>query len=255
MNIVDFSQATLFSFFLIFCRIGTPMMFIPAIGEAFVMMRVRVIFALMLSIMMTPVLSHFLPPFPTSYLMLLFLVAEEFLIGVILGLVIKLVMSALHTAGMVVAFMSGLASGMLFDPAQGSQGSIFGNFMAMLATVLIVTTNLHYAFFIGIMESYQTFPVSSLATHYDSYFYLIIRVAAESFNIGIKMATPFLVVGIVFYLGSGILSRLMPQLQIFFILLPVQIITSFTIFFLTISITMLWFMNHYKESINQFFIP
>jgi len=255
MNLVEFSQSAVFSFFLVFCRIGTPMMFIPAIGEAFVMMRVRVMFALMLSIMMTPVLSKFLPSIPISFLGIALLVAEEFMIGVILGLIIKLVMSSLHVAGMTISFMSGLASAMLFDPSQGAQGSIFGNFMALVGTALIVTTNLHHIFFIGIMESYHSFPVNSLAANYDSYFYLIIRVTSEAFNVGIKMASPFLVVGIVFYLGSGILSRLMPQLQIFFILLPVQIMTGFTIFFLTISVTMLWFMNYYEDTINQFFIP
>lgn len=255
MNLADFSQAAVFSFFLVFCRVGTPMMFIPAIGESFVMMRVRVIFALMLSLMMTPILSKYHPSVPDSPLQLAFIAMGELMIGVILGLIIKLVMSSLHVAGMTISFVSGLSSGMLFDPAQGSQGSLFGNFMTMMATVLIIATNLHYMFLYGIVQSYEVFEVGSLGANYDSYFYLVIRVAAESFNVGIKMATPFLVVGIVFYVGSGILSRLMPQLQIFFILLPVQILVGFIIFLLTISVTMIWFIEHYEETINQFFTP
>lgn len=255
MSLVEFSQTNIFHFFLVFCRIGTPLMFIPAIGESFVMGRVRVIFALMLSLMMTPVLSTYLPPLASNPIMLLFIVAEEIMFGVTIGLLIKLLMSSLHVTGMSIAFSSGLSSGMIFDPSQGTQGSVFGNFLTILATVLIVTTNLHYMFFAAIVESYSTFPVNSLAENYDSYFYLVIRVTAEAFNVGIKMATPFIMVALVFYLGSGVLSRLMPQLQIFFILLPAQIMVSFIIFLLTISITVLWFINYYEESLNNLFVP
>jgi flagellar biosynthetic protein FliR len=78
--------------------------------------------------------------------------------------------------------------------------------------------------------------------------HLVTRTIATAFRIGIQLSAPFLVFGLLFNLGLGVLSRLMPQMQVFFIGLPLSIMLGFALLLLVIGAMMGVFVG-YLESI------
>ena len=81
------------------------------------------------------------------------------------------------------------------------------------------------------------------------------RLIANSFVMAIQFATPFIVFAIVFYTGMGLLARLQPQMPVFFVALPLQIMISLVIMSLVIPAILLWFVDRLEASLNFFFVP
>jgi flagellar biosynthetic protein FliR len=83
----------------------------------------------------------------------------------------------------------------------------------------------------------------------------ISRIIANSFEIAIQISAPFLVLGLLFYVVMGIMARLMPQLQIFFVALPVQVMMGLVILSLVLGGAMMVFLEYYSESIGRYVVP
>jgi flagellar biosynthetic protein FliR len=253
MNLVDFSTSIVFSTLLIFCRVGSAIMFLPGVGETFISPMIRLTFAVLLSIMLVPLYQSILPPVPNSSLEMALLIGGEITIGIVIGMTMKIILSAIHVLGMTISYQSGLSSGMMFDPSQGTQGTLFGNLLSMIVIVLIISGDLHYILIKGITNSYNLFTIGSYYQNYDDFTNVIIKTTNDAFNVGIQMSAPFIVGGLLLFIVSGVLSRLMPQLQIFFLMLPVQIILSLIIFMASISAVALWFIEYYTDTITNLF--
>ena len=104
-------------------------------------------------------------------------------------------------------------------------------FLSVVAVALIFAFDLHHLLIRAIADSYTLFrPGGGLPT--GDFAALAVKVVAESFLVAIQLAAPFLVFGLVFYVGLGILSRLMPQVQIFFVAMPANILLGFVILML-----------------------
>ena len=247
------ADSFIFSLLLIFCRIGTLCMFLPLTGEAAVPQTIRLTFALFFSAIVMSSMIDAIPAKPANVADMVLLVAQEITIGVTIGIAIKAISSAIHVMGLTISYQSGLATAMIFDPSQGTQGSIFGNFLSITFLMLILATDLHLVLIKAAHHSYSIFGFGFFSQNYDSFVNLIIRVCSDAFNIGVRMAAPFLVIGILLNLAAGILSRLMPQMQVFFILMPVQILIHIAILALTFGGVMMWFLNYYQEYITKIF--
>lgn len=252
MSLVELSTSTVFSIFTIFCRIGSAFMFIPAVGETNIPNTVKVLIAVTIS-MLIYFSTQNTVLLPGSVISLAILLGSEICIGIMIGLALKFILSSLHVFGMVVASQSGLSSAMLFDPSQATQGSAFGNLFNMLAIMLILSLNLHLVIIAGLADTYQHLPIGELGKHYHSFTDLVIRSASSAFITGIKMSLPFLVVSLMFFLGMGILAKLMPQLQVFSLIFPIQILLNVLIFIFVLSSLSMWFLDYYQEQLTQIF--
>ncbi len=113
---------------------------------------------------------------------------------------------------------------------------------------MIFVSDLHHLMLMSIADSYTVFrPGAPLPL--GDFSQSVIRVLSDSFVLGIQFAAPFIVVGTIFYAGLGLLGRLMPQVQVFFIAMPLQIMLAFFIMALTLSAGMLWFLSRFQESL------
>jgi len=181
------------------------------------------------------------------------LVLSELMVGLSIGLSMRLLESALHVLGLIFANQSGLSAALLFDPTQHSQGSIYGTFLSLCFATVIVAGDLHLRFLEAAGQSYNLFEIGAFAKQYGNLTTTITRAAGDAFKIGVQMSAPFLVVGILFNLAAGILSRLMPQMQVFFILMPAQILLHSVIFLLTSGIVIWWFTEYYTSYFSNVF--
>jgi flagellar biosynthetic protein FliR len=251
--LAQFMTTQLFAFLLVFCRTGSAFMLLPGFAEFYIPMRVRLLFALGFSLVLTPIIA--MPPVPESVPLVLTLILGEIMVGLFLGSVSRLLIAAIHIAGTIIAYESSLASALTngINQFQGQDTSI-GNLFGVSAIVLLFATNMHHVMLYALMDSYSLFlpgdfpPVGDMMQH-------ITQTMNKVFFIAIKIAAPSIVVSTVLYLGAGILSRLMPNMQIFFIMMAPQLLLSFFIIMVTFSSVMLWYMDSFEQAMGSFVAP
>jgi flagellar biosynthesis protein FliR len=178
------------------------------------------------------------------------LLIHEIAVGVIIGGMSRLIISALQTAGSIIAFQSGLSFAQTADPTQtGVQGAIIGNFLGLLGLALVFATDLHHLVLAAIYQSYTVYPPETPLMFGDT-FRLAWDVAAKSFAVGVQISAPFVIFGLIFNLGLGILSRLMPQLQIYFIAMPANIGLGLMLLAVLLMAISAWYLNHFETEIR-----
>jgi len=250
---VSFLPAVAAAFLLTFARIGTMVMLLPGLGELSIPSRVRLTVALVLTAVIMPLHRGDYQLDLRAFGPVLLMLGQELLVGAVLGLLVRLTISALQVAGSVAAQQMGLGFVTAVDPTQGQQGMIVGNFLAVLGITLIFATDLHYLVIAALNDSYTLFRPGEVPIIGDVAS-LLSNTAASAFRIGIQLAAPFLVFGLLFNLGLGVLARLMPQMQVFFVGLPLSIMIGFLILLLALGARMMTFLN-YTEGVLQALTP
>jgi flagellar biosynthetic protein FliR len=173
-----------------------------------------------------------------------------------IGSIARIFMAALDTGGMLMSMQIGLANAQIFNPAFATQGSIMGAFLSITGALLLFATNLHHVLLSAIMDSYTTFPPGTIANDFaGDMASMISNAITKSFAIGVHMAMPFIIVTTMIFVGMGILARLMPQLQVFMLSIPVQIAIGLLTFVICASSAMLYWLGHYETAITYFAVP
>ncbi len=224
-----------FAFLLIFMRIGVALMIMPGIGDNFVTPQIRLLFALAISFVLAPFLMPNLPPLPAGNADLLALLLSEAFIGMFVGMVMRILISALDTAGAVASVQSGLSNAILFNPVTAGQGTILGAMYSALGVTLLFVTNMDHYMLATVVESYSLFPATGRWIDAGAALEAISQTVNIAFRVGVQMAIPFLIVGMILQFCFGLLGRLMPQIQVFFLALPAQIILSLIVMALCLS--------------------
>jgi flagellar biosynthesis protein FliR len=235
-----------FGFLLVFARVGAALMVMPGTGEAFVPQRIRLVLALAITSVVLPGLPNrpALPDQPTD---LALLILGETAVGLAIGLIAKLLFTALHVAGSIIGLQTGLSFAQFYDPMQGGQNVLVGALLSMLAMVAIFAADLHLALIQGIADSYSIVS-PGVAPPFGDAAEAASRMVAVSFALGMKIAAPFIVYGVLFQVGSGVLARLMPQIQISFVAMPLQIMLGYGLMFTTLPVMVIWFLDRFAGS-------
>ena len=246
--------AEIFAIMLIFVRVGGAVMLLPGYGEPFVSPRLRLLFALMVSVVVAPVLSNTLPRMPDSAALLTLLILGEVVIGVFIGTIARMFIAALTTAGMLIGYMSSMANALTNDPSAAQQGSIAGSFLTLVALLTIMTLDLHHLLLMAVVDSYDLFIPGQVPPMAD-FSEMVTRTMSETFLLSFQIAAPFVVVGLIFYLGLGLLGRLMPQMQVFFVAMPLQILVGLSVLFIALPVTIRWFIDSLEGKMMPFVGP
>lgn len=245
----DLLSADLFAFMLVFARIGTAMMLMPGFGEAYVFPRARLGIALAITLIVTPLVSATLPAQPASAWMLVLVLGGEMAVGAFIGFIGRVMLAALSVAGMVIAYQSALANAFVFNPVAAEQGALAGAFLTVTALMLLFVTDLHHMLLTGVIESYHLFTPGELPP-VGQFSEAVAGLVARSFLLAIQISAPFIVVGMVITLGIGLLNRLMPQVQMFFVAMPLQIAFGSFMLLLTMSAILLWFLDSFEDAVG-----
>lgn len=245
--------AEIFAVLLVFCRIGAVFVLMPTIGEAFISMRARLLFAAAFTLVVAPIADPFIPAAPPSALGVGLLVGAELLVGLFIGTVIRMLFASLAAAGTIISFLTGFAYATLFNPTLQDTGSLHSVFLSMLGTVLLFVLELHHVMLTAIVNSYTLFTPGVVPDPGDSAF-MIARTVADSFTIALQFAAPFLVINLVFYILLGLLARLMPQLQVFFVALPLQLTLGVLALMIAVPAIMAAFLTYFSDGIGGFIV-
>jgi flagellar biosynthetic protein FliR len=227
---------------LLFARIGAMIMLLPGFGEPAIPARIRLGFALVLAIALAPALADRLPEPATSAWGMALQVSSETLIGVLLGGAARLLMSALATAGQAIGLEIGIAFAQTADPTQTQSGQLVAVFLGVMGLALIFATGLDHMFLQGIAGSYEVLAPGAAPPVGDAA-QLALEATATSFRVGFQIAMPVIAAGLIFRVGLGVLARLIPQIQVFFVALPLQIMGGLVVFALGLSTGMLIWLD------------
>lgn len=247
---VSFLPALAAAFLLVFARIGTMVMLLPGLGELSVPVRVRLTIALLLTAILLPIHREAYQLDFRSAGPVVGTLFQELLVGAVLGLTARMTISALQVAGSVIAQQLGLGFVTAVDPTQGQQGVIIGNFLSVLGITLVFVTDLHHLVIAALNDSYRLFRPGEVPLLGDIAA-LLTQTVAGAFRVGVQLSAPFLVFGLLFNLGLGVLSRLMPQMQVFFVGLPLSILLGFVILLLVVGAMMGTFLSHLEGVLHQ----
>jgi flagellar biosynthesis protein FliR len=232
------------AFMLVFARVGAMVMLLPGLGEVNIPVQVKLVMALGLTLIILPLHRADYHVDMQSLTPLLVLMVHEIVIGVVLGATARVTLSALQVAGSVIAQQLGLGFVTAVDPTQGQQGLLIGNFLTILGLTLLFATDSHHLVIAALSDSYAIFSPGELMSSGDVAD-LATRAFAAAFKIGIQLAAPFLVFGLVFNVGLGVLARLMPQMQVYFVGVPLSIFVGFVIFAAVLTTMMGTFMDYF----------
>lgn len=238
-------------FFLVFARIGAVMMLLPGIGDTDVNPRVRLMLALLVSLVVFPAVAHHLPGKPANDAAMLGLLIGELAVGLALGAIVRILFSAIALTGSVISLQSGLAASTLFNPSEGQQSAVVGRFLALGAIVLMFAGGLHHMIFGSLVRSYMVMSPGATLVPGD-FAELALDAIATSFSLGLQLAAPFVVYGLVFNVGLGMMARLTPTLQVFFIAQPLNILLAFALMMVTLGLILTQFIDRFGEALQSF---
>lgn len=238
------------AFMLVFARIGAMVMLLPGLGESNIPVRIKLSIALLLTLIILPLHRQAYQVDIGSMASLLVLMMHEIVIGILLGATARVTLAALQVAGSVIAQQMGLGFVTSVDPTQGQQGVLIGNFLTMLGVTLLFATDSHHLVIAALNDSYKIFaPGESMAS--GDVASLATRAFSAAFRIGLQLSAPFLVFGLVFNIGLGVLARLMPQMQVYFVGVPLSIFAGFLIFGIVIVAMMGTFLDYFIGVMHQ----
>ncbi|MCA6116688.1 flagellar type III secretion system protein FliR [Bradyrhizobium sp. WSM 1738] len=241
---ISFLPALAATFMLVFARVGAMVMLLPGFGESNIPVRIKLAIALLLTLIILPLHRTAYQVDLTSMAALGVLLVHEIAIGIVLGATARVTLAALAVAGSVIAQQLGLGFVTAVDPTQGQQGVLIGNFLSILGMTLLFATDTHHLVIAALNESYRIFAPGQLMPSGDVAA-LATRAFATAFKIGLQLSAPFLVFGLVFNIGLGVLARLMPAMQVYFVGVPLSIMAGFLIFALVLTGMMATYLNYF----------
>ena len=244
----------IFRYLLVFARVGTAMVILPGIGEVFISMRFRLLLGLTITFIMTPPVASLLPPLPATVSEMFIVVGGEMIYGAFIGTFARFLVTALAMGGTYISFLSGFAAAQLFNPLLGSQGALTAAFLSLTGMLLIFATDTHHVMFMAIADSYTFFTPGSVPEFGDMA-NVFAQLLSKSFVLAIQIASPFIVIALVFYTGLGLMARLMPQMPVFFVALPLQILLGLFVLMLTVAAILTWFIDYFQDQMSNFAAP
>jgi len=227
---------------LVFARVGAMIMLLPGFGEPSIPARVRLAFALALAMAIAPGLAGHIPQPASTALGMGGQIGLETLIGLIFGGAARMLMSALASAGQIAGTEIGIAFAQITDPTINQSGAIISVFLSVMGVALIFATGLDHMFLRGVAGSYDLLALGARAPVGDAA-QLALDTASTSFRVGFQIAMPVLAAGMIFRVGLAVLARLIPQIQVFFVVLPLQVMGGFAVFALGLSAGMLMWLD------------
>lgn len=235
-------------FLLLLCRLSAFFVAAPLFSMRNVPVQVKVGLALFLSILVLPTVDQGLSiPLDLNYILL---VLKEVFIGIMLGFIAYLFITAVQVAGSFIDLQMGFGIANVIDPQTGAQSPLTGNFKYIVAMLLFLSLNAHHLLIDGIIRSYQWIPLNNhwpAMISNEKWVMFWVGSFSKMFSFAFQMAAP--IVGALFLtdVAMGIVARAVPQINIFVVGMPVKIIVGFLIFIIIIPGYLLLFKTLFSD--------
>jgi flagellar biosynthetic protein FliR len=219
-------------FVLMLVRVGTMLMLMPGFSGRNIPTPIKAGFAIVLTLVLVPVS-------PTSDQAIndtgrfVVGVGQEFLVGLLMGFAVALVFGAVEIAAGLISLQMGLSLGQTFNPAFGSVGTALDTFYLVVATLIFFSLNAHHLLIVALARSFEVIPVGTAALS-GSLQQSVISLSSAMFINALRIGLPIAGTLLIADAALGILSRMVPQMNVFFVGLPAKIFAGFALLLLTL---------------------
>ena len=227
-------------FMLVFFRVGSIFVFVPFFNQRFIPTRIKIAAGLMLSIVVFPLLTSeaFIPPADTISLVLA--VIREVLIGLVIGFTAQLFFAGVQYAGELISAQMGFGLATLIDPSFNEQSTVVSQLYNLLALLIFISLGGHHFFIRATVQTFEVVPLTGFNFSAELGTY-VLQSCANIFLVAFRIGAPVLVALFMTSLAMGLINRAIPQMNIFMISPPLQIVTGLMMMLLTLRGTILMF--------------
>lgn len=210
---------------LIFLRVAAIVFSTPVFDTATIPVVVKAGLALAVSVLLFPVVDTVVAVqvADLNLVSLVIGILSEVIIGIAIGMSVKLLFSGIQLAGQIVGLQMGLAMANVMDPTSSIQIPILAQFYNLAAMLVFLAVNAHHLFFRAIVDSYRVLPPLTLQIG-TRWVEVMMKLAAHMFVVAIKVGAPLIAVMLLVSVGLGLLARTVPQMNIFIVALPLKIL-------------------------------
>jgi flagellar biosynthetic protein FliR len=204
----------------------------PVFSNAALPVRIRLIAGLAITLAVAPALPP-LPAIPASSWIGLIVLAEQILIGVLLGFALRITFAAVDVAGELIGLQMGLGFATFFDPNSGGQTPVIAEFLGLLTALIFLGLNGHLLALAVLAESFTLLPVSTTPVHAAA-FSSLLAWSTTLFSTGLLLALPLITALLIANIALGVLARIAQQLNLFAVGFPVTLALGFLVLMLTL---------------------
>lgn len=233
LEILDFVNLT--SIFLIFMRVLGFFMVVPMFGRKSVPFVSKIGLSLFLTIILYNIMGNFNYVGTFNMYQYFYTVFKEIILGIILGFISFIVFGAIYIAGQLIDMQMGFGIVNVIDPVNSIQVPITSNFYNIFMMVVLFSFKGHYLLIQALFDSYEYIPLGG-ANFHELLIDDIIRILGNIFVIGFKIAAPVTATVLVADIALGVLSKAIPQFNVFIVGMPLKIALSITIILLSAPI-------------------
>jgi flagellar biosynthetic protein FliR len=227
---------------LVFLRVGAFLLMLPFFTVSDFPITLRVALAALVALLLGPLV----PPYPLGkldFLSLLGVMFQETSIGLLLGFVARMVFYAVDLAGSIIASQMGLNMASLFDPASAQTEQASSLMLFFLATMVMLSLDLHHWMLLGFARAYTVLPVGGLHLN-SALFETVVAQTSNVFLVALQISAPVIAVAFVVTLVFSVLSRAVPQMNVFSESIGVRIVGGLIVFGFTMQLTAQYVLNY-----------
>lgn len=212
------------SLLIVLVRVGGIMAAIPVLGSRTIPPRLKVALILTMGLVLLPLVA--VPRLPEDPLLIGAGLGAEFLVGMVIGLGVRVLFAGFELAGEFMGMLMGLGVVQLFDPSTSYRTAVISQFYTLLATLVFLSMNAHFVMVEAVARSFELVPPFgarlSPALGED-----VARISQGMFVIALKLAAPVLTTALLINLAMAILGRAVSQLNVFMLSFPLTIVAGF----------------------------
>ncbi len=229
---------TIHIFFLVFVRVVSIVAFLPIFGSMNVPSKIKIALSLMLALIIFPLV----PPetgidVSNVTLTLFFLLAiKEVFIGILIGFTASFIYASIQFAGRVIDLQMGFAFVQMIDPLTSARVTTMGQLKMVVFTIMILLMNGHFFFILALQKSFETIPLLEAGLVDAKLMTLLIDMSGRIFVSALKLAAPILATLLLVSVALGVIARTVPQVNIFFVGLPMKIFIGMAVTFIAFPI-------------------
>ncbi|MCE5301102.1 MAG: flagellar type III secretion system protein FliR [Spirochaetia bacterium] len=224
LELLDMGLVQLQIFLLAFARITAIFMTAPILGSRNTPMMTKAGFAFLVTFIVFPILDRNMV-MPREALNYGFLVAQQIIVGVIIGYASNIIFAAIQMAGQIIDLQMGFGIVNVIDPISNSQVSIMGQFQFILGMLIFMAINGHHLLFQAVVESFRIAPMLRVGITADTAEKLV-SIFYQIFVVAFKIAGPATLALFLTNVTLGFVARTIPQMNVFIVGLPLNIIVG-----------------------------
>ncbi len=213
-------------FLLILLRVSALLIVAPIFGHRLFLARAKVGLAVMVSMVIFPTVDRF--DVPVGFLPYAVMMVGEVIMGLVIGYAVLLLFIGIQFAGQLAGLQMGFGIVNVIDPASHDQVSIIGQFLNILAILLMLTLDGHHIILNGLLTSFDAVPLGGVVLK-APVAHKMIALTAEVFVIAIKVSAPIMIALFLISTAMGVLARTVPQMNVFIVGFPVQLAVGMSV--------------------------